>query len=344
MSDRPPRRIRDWMEIPGRYRPGRLNAITDVPGVSVGHTTLHTGTSVRTGVTVILPHEGDPFADRCPAAVHVGNGFGKLTGALQIAELGELESAIALTNTLSVPDVMRGLLDHYVPSMPAAWHSINVVVGETNDGYLNDIKARVVRPEHVAEAIRASGTEVAEGCVGAGTGTCCFGYKGGIGTSSRVVPRRDLGTSGAVHVGALVQSNYGGTLTLYGRPASRPQTGPDPAGGGSCMIVVATDAPLDSRQVLRLARRGIVGLTRTGSDLPHDSGDFCLAFSNALQTRRPFDRPAVHQFPALPEPTLSALFAATIEAVTEALYNSLTMAVATTGFQGHRVEAFDPRG
>jgi len=274
--------------------------------------------------------------------VHVANGFGKLAGALQVEELGELESIIALTNTLSVGDVMRGVLDHHVPAMPDSHDSINVLVGETNDGYLNDIKARRVRPRHVLEAIRAASRHVPEGCVGAGTGTRCFGYKGGIGTASRRVPPEALGLSGRVHVGALVQSNYDGYPTIYGHAVAR---GPasEVHDGGSCMIVLATSAPLDSRQALRLARRGIVGLTRTGSDLAHNSGDFCIAFSNAPTMRRRLGDCSGRPRTTVGEEQLSVLFSAAIEAVAEALYNSLTMAISVTGHQGHHLDAFDPR-
>lgn len=336
-----PRRIREWMDVPSRFQPGAHNSITDVPGVTVGHKTLSSGDPIRTGVTVVIPHGGDVFVDRCPAAVAVGNGFGKLTGASQIEELGELESVIALTNTLSVPQVMQGLLDYHVPRMPAESQSINVVVGETNDGYLNDIKAQQVRPDHVLEAIEAATEIVEEGCVGAGTGTCCFGYKGGIGTASRIVPLA-IGDEGRpLKIGALVQSNYGGNLTVYGHALPSGSAGSNDH--GSCMIVVATDAPLDSRQLGRLARRGIVGLTRTGSTLAHGSGDFCIAFTNNASVRRKAGQGRLRRQEILDDEDLSVLFEAVVDAVAEALYNSLTMAVATTGFEGHRAEAFNPR-
>ncbi|MCA1705021.1 MAG: P1 family peptidase [Actinobacteria bacterium] len=336
------RRIREWMDVPGRFQPGRLNSITDVPGVAVGHKTICVDASIRTGVTVVIPHTGDVFADRCPAAVHVGNGVGKLTGALQVAELGELESVIALTNTLSVPQVMQGLLDHHLSTMAPGWQSINVVVGETNDGYLNDIRGCHVRPQDVIEAIDAAAQNVEEGCVGAGTGTCCFGYKGGIGTSSRVVSTGAINDSRVVNIGALVQSNYGGSFTLYGHTlpgGSKAAVHED----GSCMIVVATDAPLDSRQLTRIAKRAIVGLARTGSVLAHGSGDFCIAFSNHPDVRRKIDQRGLHRQETLVDDHLSALFEATADAVQEALYNSLTMAVPTQGHQGHRAEAFRPQ-
>ncbi len=329
------------MDVPGRFQPGSRNSITDVPGITVGHKTICVDASVRTGVTVVIPHAGDVFVDRCPAAVDVGNGFGKLTGALQITELGELESIIALTNTLAVPQVMQGLLDHHLPRMPAASHSINVVVGETNDGYLSDIKARHVHPQHVTEAIEAATQTVDEGCVGAGTGTCCFGYKGGVGTASRVVPFDVAHERRLLNVGALVQSNYGGNFTLYGHELPNGSAGPID-GDGSCMIVVGTDAPLDSRQLRRLAKRGIVGLIRTGSTLAHGSGDFCIAFSNHASVRRDVRQGNLHRQETLLDDYLSPLFEAVADAVTEALYNSLTMAVSTIGYQGHRAESFDP--
>jgi D-aminopeptidase len=332
------RRIRDWIRIPDTFVPGLRNAITDVPEVTVGHTTLTVDPDVRTGVTVIRPHGSDIFRYKCPAAVHVGNGFGKLSGLAQITELGELETIIALTNTLSVPQAMQGLLDYHLPLTDGSVTSINAVVGETNDGYLNDIRGCHVRPEHVVAAIHSASADVAEGCVGAGTGTCCFGFKGGIGTSSRAVADPAQGSD--VMVGAIVQTNFGGRLNLYGHPLPSGDAAAD-VHGGSCMIVVATDAPLDSRQLGRLAARGIVGLTRAGSQLAHNSGDFCLAFSNREPRQRRDSSPPSGQ-PGWPDAGLSPLFDATIEAVTEAIYNSLCTATPTEGVHGHRVDIFRP--
>lgn len=325
------KRIRDWMDIPGqRLMPGPRNAITDVPGVRVGHTTLHTG-AVHTGVTVIVPHAGNVFLQRCPAAVAVGNGFGKLAGALQVRELGEIESLIGLTNTLSVGAVMQGLIRHHLPDMPPDRSSINVLVGETNDSGLSDIRGLHITPGHVEQAIHNASERVEEGAVGAGAGTQALGYKGGIGTASRAV--------GEYAVGALVQSNYGGQLTVYGHRLDKREGQPDK--NGSCMIVLATDAPLDARQLHRLAKRGMIGMTNTGTVMAHGSGDFCIAFSNhAANLRDPRAR-GVQSMALLPEEELNPYFTAAAEAVQEALYNALTMAVTVTGKDGRTAHALD---
>ncbi len=318
----------------GRLAPGPWNAITDVAGVRVGHVTLIRGDSVRTGVTVILPHDRNPYRHRVPAAVYVANGFGKLVGYTQLRELGELETPIALTNTLSVWDVAIGLVQ-YVLSLPGneRVRSVNPVVGETNDGYLNDIRGRHVRPEHVLDAIRnARPGPVAEGAVGAGTGTVCFGFKGGIGTSSRQLAP----DSGGWTVGVLVQTNFGGKLTVAGRPvwrSLRPGTGQH---DGSCMIVIATDAPLNARQLGRLARRAIAGMVRTGASMSHGSGDYSIAFSTA---GRPSSSGSVGSIQPVPDRMLDPLFEAVADATEEAILNSLLQATDMTGYQGHTVRA-----
>lgn len=335
----PRRRIRDWMPIPDRYQPGPRNTISDVPGVQVGHHTLIEGQDIRTGVTVVRPHAGDPFQLRCPCAVSTGNGYGKLAGSEQIDELGELESLIGLTNTLSVAQVLQGILEYHLAQLPAI-RSINVVVGETNDGFLNDIRACRIRPQHALAAIQACSAEVAEGAVGAGCGTVCFGYKGGIGSASRCIPASVSGEERPYHIGALVQSNYGGQLNLYGRPlpSGQPQ---NVAPAGSCMIVLACDAPLEARQLRRLARRGILGLAYTGSCLRHGSGDFCIAFSNHAANLRRWDQRRTRRVEVLCDEQLDPFFEAAVEAVREAVYNSLCMASAMSGVAGHAVAALD---
>src|SRR5947208_8634812 len=289
-------RARDLGVKPGVFPPGRLNAITDVAGVRVGHTTVIEGDSVRTGVTAILPHAGNLFSDRVPAALHVGNGFGKITGVTQLRELGELETPIQLTCTLCVwraADAMVGWLLEQ-PGMSNV-RSINPVVAETNDGTLNDIRARPVKPEHVRAALTsATSGPVAEGAVGAGTGTIAFGWKGGIGTSSRVLPA----ALGGWTIGVLVQTNFGGILQVLGAPVGkelgqyafkREVESPGDRGDGSCVMVIATDAPLSDRNLQRLAARAVMGLSRTGSSASNGSGDYVLAFSTSDKVRRRFD-------------------------------------------------------
>jgi len=337
-------RIRDLGITPGVLSPGSLNAITDVAGVVVGHHTLIDGDNVRTGATAILPHAGNLFHEKVPAAVHVGNGFGKAAGFLQIQELGTLETPIILTNTLSVGVAIEAVVKWSL-AQPGNEdvRSVNAVVGETNDGYLNDIRGMHIKHEHVLAAITAAtGGPVAEGSVGAGTGTRAFCWKGGIGTSSRVLPD----DRGGYTVGALVQSNFGGVLTIDGAPIGEdlgcvPFGIADvdaPDGDGSCMIVIATDAPVDSRNLKRMARRAMLGLARTGSYVSNGSGDFVIAFSTENpEPYTPEDR--VRSTVVVENDHMSPLFLATVEAVEEAVYNSLLRATTVAGRDGHTVEA-----
>jgi D-aminopeptidase len=340
-NDRP--RLRDLGVEIGVFQPGKLNAITDVAGVLVGHKTLIEGTSIRTGVTAILPHSGNLFREKVPAALFVGNGFGKLIGVTQLDELGQIETPILLTNTLSVWDVANGVVD-YMLSLPGNEdvRSINPIVGETNDGSLNDIRSRSVTRNQAVEAIRgATGGPVPEGCVGAGTGTICFGWKGGIGTSSRVMP----GTLGGFAVGVLVQTNYGGVLELAGVPIGKElgqysfRNAVRKPGDGSCMIVVATDAPLNRSQLKRLAKRATLALGRSGSSMSHGSGDYVITFSTADAVRiRPGDQ-RIQSSQRFRDDDLSPLFQAVVEATEEAIDNSLLQAVDTKGFAGREVQA-----
>jgi D-aminopeptidase len=325
---------------PGIFRPGPLNAITDVAGVRVGHATLVVGDSVRTGVTAVMPHEGNAFLDRVPAAMHVGNGFGKLLGVTQVGELGELETPILLTCTLCVWRAADALVGWMLeqPSMERVG-SINPVVGETNDGRLNAIRNRPIDAAAVRRALDgAKAGAVAEGSVGAGTGTSAFGWKGGIGTSSRVLPA----ALGGWTVGVLVQSNFGGVLQVMGAPVGR-ELGryafmdADERGEGSIMIVVATDAPLSDRNLRRVAARAMMGLGRTGASGSSGSGDYAIAFSTARAVRRAWDAER-HMTTELANEQASAVFQAVIEATEEAIYNSLFMATTVEG-NGARVEA-----
>jgi len=306
----------------GALPPGPLDAITDVGGVRVGHSTVIRGDAVRTGVTVILAHSGNLFRDKVPGAVFVGNAFGKLAGSTQVNELGEIETPIALTSTLNVPRVADAILD-YVLALPGneQVRSVNPLVAETNDGYLNDIRGRHVGRAEVFQAIQsAHGGTVEEGAVGAGSGTVAFGFKGGIGTASR--------QAGLYLVGVLVQSNFGGVLQMNGAPVGRELAARGPnSGGGSIIMVVATDAPVDSRNLRRMAARTIFGLARTGSSGANGSGDFAIAFST--------NRNAAN---LVTNDAMSPLFLAVIEATEEAIYNSLLQATTTTG-NGHTVEA-----
>jgi D-aminopeptidase len=321
-------RARDLGLAPGVFSPGPLNAVTDVAGVRVGHVTLADGDSIRTGVTAVVPASGNLFREKVPGAVFVGNAFGKLAGSTQVDELGTIETPIILTNTLSVAAGMEGAVAYTLAQAGnerAA--SVNALVGETNDGGLNDIRGMHIRREHVLEAIRsAKGGPVAEGSVGAGTGTQAFGWKGGIGTASRRAGAR----YGGYTVGVLVQSNFGGVLTMGGAPVGR-ELGRHAfadagAGDGSCMIVVATDAPLTARDLKRLAARAVFGLARTGSSYSNGSGDFAIAFSTAAAARiRPSGNgPAKYE--ALPTDAVSPLFEMALEATEEAVYNSLLRA------------------
>lgn len=306
----------------GTLQRGPLDAITDVAGVLVGHATVVRGDTVRTGVTIVLPHSGNLFLEKVPGAVFVGNGFGKLAGSTQVDELGEIETPIALTGTLNVPRVADGLLDYMLGLKGNEQvRSINPLVAETNDGYLNDIRGRHVGSAEVLQAIgSAHGGAVEEGAVGAGAGTVAFGFKGGIGTASR--------RTGNFTVGVLVQSNFGGTLVMSGAPVGRElRAGGPNSGNGSIVMIVATDAPVDARNLRRMAARTMFGLARTGSSGANGSGDYGIAFS----TQR---RPAT----LVSNDDMSSLFLATIEATEEAIYNSLLQATTVTG-NGHTVQA-----
>lgn len=340
-------RIRDFGIETGIFKPGRYNAITDVPGVRVGQVTLIEGDNVRTGVTAIVPHEGNVFRKKCPAAIHVGNGFGKLAGVTQVRELGNIETPIILTNTLSVAQGIEGVIDYTLSrDGNEGVGSVNAVVGETNDGILNDIHGRHVKAQDVVRAIlTAKGGPVEEGCVGAGTGTVCFGWKGGIGTSSRVLPKE----LGGYTVGVLVQSNYGGILEIDGvsvgqrlgqysfrRNVENPDYLMNP--DGSCMMVVFTDAPLDARNLERLAKRAIMGLAKTGGIASNGSGDYVIAVSvnkdNLIDEGTGFYSPTL-----LHNEAVTPLFEATIEATAEAVWNSLFMATDMRGRNGISVPA-----
>jgi D-aminopeptidase len=341
-------RARDLGLAPGVFPPGELNAITDVPGVRVGHTTLREGDAVRTGVTAILPHGGNLFRDKVPGAVFVGNAFGKLAGSTQVDELGTIETPIVLTNTLAVGTAVAAVVSYMLAlDGNEEVRSVNALVGETNDGVLNDIRGQHVTPDHVVGAIgAAAGGSVAEGNVGAGTGTQGFGWKAGIGTASRLLPER----FGGYVLGVLVQTNFGGVLTMGGAPVGQtlgrhPYEPPGPGGGeigglgdGSCMIVVATDAPLEARDLQRLAARGIFGLARTGASYSNGSGDYAIAFTTASELRVRAGETASLTRTVLPTEALSPLFQAALEATEEAVYNSLLQATTMTG-QGRTVEA-----
>ncbi len=338
------KRARELGITPGVLKTGKWNAITDVQGVLVGHVTLIVGENIRTGVTSILPHGGNVFQDKVPAGIVVGNGFGKLMGSTQVDELGEIETPIVLTNTLSVPVAAEALIEWTLNQKGnEEVRSVNPIVGETNDGWLNDIRARAVTKESVLEALRvAESGPVKEGRVGAGTGTVCFGWKGGIGTSSRVLPR----SLGGYTVGAMVQSNFGGVLQMDGIPVGKElgqfylQDELDEAADGSVMIVISTDAPLSDRNLKRLARRGLAGLARTGASISNGSGDYAVVFSTAEDVRRTVERRnKVWTYPEVPNDLMSPLFEAAIEATEEAIYNSLCMAETVTGFRGRTVKA-----
>jgi len=328
---------------------GPIDAITDVAGVEVGQTTIIRGNNVRTGVTAILPHGGNLYQERVPGGVFVGNGYGKLTGSTQVDEMGEIETPILLTSTTSVPRVADALIS-YMLSLSGNENvlSINPIVGETNDGYLNDIRGRYIAPEDVTNAIRdAKSGPVDEGTFGAGTGTVAFGWKGGIGTASRRLPA----TLGGYTVGVLVQSNFGGILTINGAPVGqelgqyylRNETsqveGVKDKADGSCMMVIATDAPLDARNLKRLAARAWVGMARTGSSASNGSGDYAIAFSTASQARIHIGDPSTtRKTEMLTNDAMSPLFEAVVEATEEAIYNSMLQATTVTG-NGHTVEA-----
>ncbi|MBS1610518.1 MAG: P1 family peptidase [Bacteroidetes bacterium] len=340
----PTKRARDYGIKIGVIPTGKSNAITDVTGVKVGHTTLIGGDSIRTGVTAILPCDGNIFQQKVPAAIYVGNGFGKLAGSTQVNELGNLETPVILTNTLSVPAAMDAVIEYTMNQKgnENVW-SVNAVVGETNDGYLNDIRGRHVKKEDVIAAIKnAKDSKPEEGNVGAGTGTTCFGFKGGIGTSSRKLPL----SLGGYTVGVIVQTNFGGSLQIDGVAIGEELKKFDFSNqllnnvDGSCMIVVATDAPLDNRNLLRLAKRAMLGLGKAGGIASNGSGDYVIAFSTAEELRIPFntDKKVISN-PLLINDETSPLFMATIEATEEAIINSLFAAKTMTGRRGNRIEA-----
>lgn len=335
-------RARELGLAPGIFRTGTYNAITDVAGVRVGQVTIRQGENVRTGVTAILPHRGNAYLSRVPAAIHVGNGFGKLIGSTQVNELGELETPIVLTCTLCVWKAADALAEWMLrqPGMQDV-RSINPVVGETNDGDLNDIRLRPVTAAHVVQALEgAADGPVAEGSVGAGTGTVAFGWKGGIGTSSRHLPE----SLGGWTIGVLVQANYGGVLQMGGTPigvelgrhAFKDAVDAE-RGDGSVIVVIATDAPLSDRNLRRLASRAMMGLGRTGSSASNGSGDYVIAFSTAESVRRAFGGQRL-ETSELPNDRVSALFQASVDAVEESVYNALTMAMSENG-NGVTVEA-----
>jgi D-aminopeptidase len=338
-ADRRPR-ARDLGLSPGVFPPGPLNGITDVKGVRVGHTTITEGDRIRTGVTAILPHGGNLFQEKVAGAVFVGNAFGKLAGSTQVEELGQIETPIVLTNTLSVGTAIDAVVAHTL-AQPGNGdvRSVNALVGETNDGGLNDIRGFHVTRDHVIAAIKnAAPGPVAEGSVGAGTGTRCFGWKGGIGSASRVLPQR----YGGFTLGVLVQTNFGGVLTIGGAPVgkelgryayARTEPGADQDeqyADGSCMIVVATDAPIDARDLRRLAARALFGLARTGSSYSNGSGDFVVAFTTAAAMRTKAGDEDARPRAILPPDAVSPLFQAALETTEEAVYNSLLQATTVT--------------
>jgi D-aminopeptidase len=335
-------RARDLGIVVGIYPSGARNAITDVDGVRVGHTTIVEGDRVRTGVTAIVPHGGNVFQDKVAGAVFVGNAFGKLAGSTQVNELGTIETPIVLTNTLSVGTAMDAVV-RYTIAQPGneQVHSVNALVGETNDGGLNDIRGLHVTREHVIAAITAATAgPVAEGAVGAGTGTINYGWKGGIGTASRVIAARPGAAGRDYTVGVLAQTNFGGNLTIAGVPIFRSLQPPRARsaaannGDGSCMLVVATDAPLDARDLRRLAARAIFGLARTGSSYSNGSGDFAIAFSTSAEMRARFNETAPRAHTILPSEATSPLFEAALEATEEAVYNALFQATTVRSANG----------
>ena len=336
--------LREWGFPTGIFETGKYNAITDVPGVTVGHVTCIEGDSIRTGVTAIVPHQGNIFSNKVPAAIYVGNGFGKLAGVTQVRELGNIETPVILTNTLSVAAGIEGAI-RYTLMQPGCEHerSVNAVVGETNDGHLNDIRQMRVTPQMVIDAITsAHGGPVEQGNVGAGTGTICFGFKGGIGTSSRVLPA----SLGGYTVGVLAQTNYGGILEIDGVQVGQKLQKHDFINhvrksenvDGSCMMVVITDAPLDSRNLERVAKRAMMGMAKTGGIASNGSGDYVIALSVAPGNLIDDDAKTIAST-VLANSEMSPIFAATIEATAEALWNSLFMAESMTGKGGYHVDA-----
>jgi D-aminopeptidase len=341
------KRVRELGITPGILPVGQWNAVTDVSGVKVGHVTLIEDDDVRTGVTAILPHAGNLFQEKVPAGIVVGNGFGKLMGFTQVEELGEIETPIVLTNTLAVPRAAEAIIDWtLVQKGNEDARSVNPIVGETNDGYLNNIRKIAVTKEHVIQAIEiASSGPVAEGGVGAGTGTICFGWKGGIGTSSRLLPL--VGQLGGYTVGALVQTNFGGVLQIDAVPVGKKlgqyylrEYLDNNSADGSVMIILATDAPLSDRNLKRLAKRALAGLARTGASMSNGSGDYVIAFSTSEEVRRTAERRSkVWAYPEVPNDLMSPLFQAAIEVTEEAIYNSLCMAETMIGYRDAKVVA-----
>ena len=336
--------LREWGFPTGIFETGTYNAITDVPGVTVGHVTCIEGDSIRTGVTAIMPHQGNIFQNKVPAAIYVGNGFGKLAGVTQVRELGNIETPVILTNTLSVPAGMEGAV-RYTLMQPGCEYenSVNAVVGETNDGRLNKIRQMYITPQMVIDAInKAHGGPVEQGNVGAGTGTICFGFKGGIGTSSRVLPK----SLGGYTIGVLAQTNYGGILEIDGVQVGQKLHKHDFIDhvrrtenvDGSCMMVVITDAPLDSRNLERVAKRAMMGLAKTGGIASNGSGDYVIALSVAPENLINYKENKITTT-VLANNMMSPIFAATIEATAEALWNSLFMAESMTGRNGNHVDA-----
>ncbi len=338
------KRLRDYGISIGIFHPGENNAIIDVEGVSVGNFTYVKGKNIRTGVTAILPHQGNIFLEKVPAAIYLGNGFGKLAGYTQVEELGNIETPILLTNTLAVGEGMKALIN-YTLQLPGneSVKSVNAIVGETNDGYLNDIRAMPLKESHFVKAIENADTKnVEEGNVGAGTGTMCFGYKGGIGTASRKLPA----ALGGYTVGVLVQTNFGGTLEIAGVPVGKTlgrypfKRALDPSADGSCMIVVITDAPMLSRNLKRLAKRAMLGLGKTGGIASNGSGDYVIAISTHKSLRVDYNsNNSVDEIVNLHNNAVTPLFAATIEATEEAIINSLFAASSMSGNDGHQADA-----
>ncbi len=334
-------RIRDYGIKIGLLETGKYNSITDVEGVKVGHFTLIRDDNIRTGATAILPYDGNIYMNKVPAAIYKANGFGKLTGYTQVEELGEIETPVILTNTLSVPTAADALIDYTLSfdENKKSVKSVNPVVGETNDGFLNDIRGRYLTKENILEGIKnASSGIVEEGSVGAGTGTTCFGFKGGIGTSSRTLPKE----TGGYTIGVLVQTNFGGSLTISGIPVGEELKNykETNTGDGSCMIVVATDAPLTARNLKRLATRAIFGLARTGGNGSNGSGDYVIAFSTAKDLRIPHNSPGSNFLTEqeLRNDRMTPLFEAVADATEEAILNSLFKAIMLTGKDGFTAE------
>ena len=338
------KRLRDYGIEIGVLKTGKLNAITDVEGVTVGHETIIEGDNVRTGVTAIIPHQGNVFQNKIPAAIYIGNGFGKLAGYSQVKELGNIETPIILTNTLSVAAATEGLISYTLNQEENKnVRSVNSVVGETNDSWLNDIQGRHVKEQHVLNAIaNAKGGNLEEGNIGAGTGTICFGYKGGIGTSSRKLPE----SLGGYTVGVLVQTNFGGVLEINGVPIAK-ELNKYPYldkilndADGSCMIVIMTDAPLNTRNLERLAKRAMLGLAKTGGIASNGSGDYVIAVSTAKENLIPYQSDSMfNEKKEVRNDDMSPLFLATIESTEEAILNSLFAAKTLTGRDGHTIES-----